>query len=73
MKGELRVLNPGNQKKKWNDCGTSSESVAQKKPAIGPDKSRPATSKEPCVRCARTNHTTAECRAGTTSVCGAEA
>jgi len=65
VKGELRVLNPENQKMKWNDCRTSSESVAQKKPFAGPDKSRLVTSKGPCVRCGWTNHTTAECYVGT--------
>ena len=28
VKGELRALNPGNQKRKWNDHGTSSENFA---------------------------------------------
>ena len=65
VKGELRVLNPGNQKRKWNDRGMSSESVAQKKPIAGPDKSRPVTSKGLCAMCGRTNHTTAKCRVGT--------
>jgi len=40
VKSELRALNLGNQKKNWNDRGTSSESVVQKKPATGPAKSR---------------------------------
>jgi len=39
VKGELRALNPGNQKRKWNDRGISSESVAQKKPTVVPNKS----------------------------------
>jgi len=39
VKSELRALNPGNQKKKWNDRGTSSESMAQKKFAADPAKS----------------------------------
>jgi len=28
VKDELRALNPGNQQRKWNDRGTSSENVA---------------------------------------------
>jgi len=64
VKGELRVLNPGNKKRKWNDRGTSSESVAQKKPIAAPNKSHPTASKEPCAKCRRTNHTSAECRVG---------
>jgi len=43
VKSELRALSPRNQKRKWNDHGTSSESVVQKKHAGSP-KSRPATS-----------------------------
>jgi len=61
VKGELRTLNLGKQKRKWNDHSTSSENIVQKKPAAGPDEGRPATSKEPCAKCGRTNHTTAEC------------
>ena len=64
MKSELRCLNPGNQKGKWNDNGTSSESVVQKKPGAGPTMSRPAASTEPCGKCGQINHTTAECRVG---------
>ena len=30
MKSELRVLNPGNQKRKWNDRGIRSEIVTKK-------------------------------------------
>ena len=65
VKGDLGALNSGNQKRKWNDRSTSSESVAQKKTVAGPNKSHPATSKEPCAKCGRTNHTTTECRVGT--------
>ena len=65
VKGELRASNPGNQKRKWNDSATSSESVAQKKRAAGPDKSRPVASKEPCAKCGQTNYTTVDCRVGT--------
>jgi len=65
MKGELKALNPRNQKRKWNDRGTSSVSAVQTKPAIDPNKFRPAASKEPCAKCGPTNHTTAECRIGT--------
>ena len=43
---------------------TSSENVAPKKPAGGPDKCRPAASNEPCAKCGRINHTIAECHAG---------
>ena len=32
MKNELRALNPGNQKRKWNDRGASSDKVAFKEP-----------------------------------------
>ena len=48
MNGELRALNPGNQKRKWNDCGTSSKSMAQKKLVVGPAKSRAVNSTKPC-------------------------
>jgi len=65
VNGELRALNPGNQKRKWNDRDTLSNSVAQKKPVAGLDKSHQAASKEPCATCGWTNHTTTECRVGT--------
>lgn len=65
VKGELRALNPGNPKRKWDDHSVSSDSVAQKRTAGGPAKSRPEASTEPCTYCGRTNHTTAECRVGT--------
>ena len=64
MKGELRALNLGNQKRKWNDRGTSSESVALNKPTAAPNKSRPAAPNETCAKCEQTNHTTAECHVG---------
>ena len=62
MKSELRALNLGSQKRKWNDHGASSESVAQKKPIAIPSKSHPAISTDPCAKCGRTNHPTVECR-----------
>jgi len=65
VKDELRALNAGNQKRKWNNCGTSSKSVVQKKPAAGSAKSYLAASTEPCTKCRSTNHTTAECLIGT--------
>ena len=65
MKGELRALNPGNQKRKWDDRSVASDSVAPKRTAAGPAKSRPAASTEPCAKCGWTNHTTAKCRVGT--------
>ena len=65
VKGELRALNPGSQKRKWDDRSVSSDSVAQKRTAAGPAKIRPMASTEPCAKCGRTNHTTAECRIGT--------
>ena len=64
VKGELRALNPGNQKRKWDDRSASSNSVAQKRTAAGPAKSHPLASTEPCAQCGRTNYTTAECRVG---------
>jgi len=54
-----------NKKRKRNDRGTSTESVAQEKPTIGPAKSSPLVLFEPCGKCDRTNHITAECRLGT--------
>ena len=65
VKGELRALNPGNQKRKWDDHSVSSDSMAQKRTAVGPAKSRPAASAESCAKCRRTNHTTAAYRVGT--------
>ena len=55
VKGELRALNLGNQKRKWNDRSTSSERVAQKKPTAGPNKSCPVAPKEPSAKCGRIN------------------
>ena len=51
VNGKSRALNLGNQKKKWNDCGTSSESMDQKKLATSPNKSRPLASMKPCAKC----------------------
>ena len=65
MKGKLRALNPGNQKRKWNDRGTSSESMAQKKLVATPTKSRQVALTKPFAKCGWTDYTTAECRVGT--------
>ena len=65
VKGELRALSSGNQKRKWNDRSTPSGSVAQKKPAASSASSRPAAPIKSCAKFGRTNHTTADCRVGT--------
>ena len=64
VKGELRALNTGNQKRKPNDCGTSSESIAWKKHAIGLGKSCAVALTAPCANWGRTNHTITECCVG---------
>ena len=51
VKIELKALNLGNQKRKWNDLGRSSESIAQKKPVVGPNKSRLEAPTEPSAKC----------------------
>jgi len=71
VKNELRALNPGNSKRKWNDCGMSSVNIASKKPAVISAGSHVPGSFEPCGRCGRTNHRTSECGQVQTSVCGA--
>jgi len=65
VKNMLRALNPGNQKRKWNDCGTSSDNVASKKPVVTSAKSRIIGSPKRCGKCGRTNHRTLECHVGT--------
>jgi len=65
VKSELRMPNPGNQKRKWSDCGTPSDNVASKKLAASLLKSHITGSYEPHRKCGRTNHRTSECRIGT--------
>jgi len=65
VKSELRMLNPGNPKRKWNDQRTSSNTMTPKKPTISSVKSRTIGLFESCGKCGRTNHHTSECRIGT--------
>ena len=65
IKSELRVLNPVNLKRKWNDRGASSNIMASKKPTISSVKSSTTGPPEPCRKCSRMNHHTSECRIGT--------
>jgi len=62
VKNELRGLNSGNQKRKWNNLGTSSESAT---PSIGSAESHPLISTKPCRTQGRKHHTIIECRVGT--------
>ena len=65
MKSELRMLNPGNPKRTWNDQRTSSNTTTLKKPKTSSVKSRTTGSSEPCRKCGQTNHHSSECRIGT--------
>jgi len=65
VKSELRMLNPGNPKRKWDDHGTSSNTMTSKKPTTSFVKSCTTGPSEPCGKCGRTNHHTSECRIGT--------
>ena len=64
MKDELRALNSGNAKRKWNDHGTPSDIINSKKSAITSARSHVPGPSKPCGKCGRTNHRTSECRAG---------
>jgi len=70
VKSELSALNLGHQKRKWNNCGTSSESAPIRKLIASTAKSRPTVSTEPCLKCGILQHSI---ESVLTNACGVEA